>query len=550
MCDHQHDQPNSRQDQILARPGIFDPASVWGSQAPGAQRAGQKKPRIGGYDRGGKNMILKRSLQVIGAAVMLLICLVTINTIRFGTAPSAPKFTPITAGIDFDAAAGRLAGLVQIKTISHGPNSPVAGDEFKKMRDQIEASFPKIVENLELEVVSNFSLLYRWPGTNPNLKPILFIAHMDVVPAEPATISHWSYPPFSGTIADGFIWGRGTLDMKASLAGILEAVEHLIGQGFKPTRTVYLAFSHDEEVGGSQGTASIVASLQRKGVRLLFTMDEGMPISMGLVPGVASPVALIGLAEKGRVTLELTAKGVGGHSSRPPANSAIAKIGRVLDRLETNQLPARLQSPTVEMFESLAPKLPLGYRLALANQLIFEPLVLSILKRTPEGSATVRTTTAPTIIQGGVKSNVLPAEARAVVDFRILPGDTVKSVTEHVRLTIDDPDISLRQVGAEPADPTPITDRNSPSYQMLEKTVMQVFPDVVVAPSLVIGRTDSHHYSEIADNSFRFVPMRLGTEDLKRIHGIDERIAISNYAEIITFYVQLVVNSAGEEAKL
>jgi carboxypeptidase PM20D1 len=229
---------------------------------------------------------MKLIMQAICAVLLILIGVIAFNTIRFGKVRNTPVDSAIAADIDITAAAERLASMVRIKTVSISPKLPAAANAFYEMHDYIAKSFPNAHAKMESEVLGDFSLLYRWPGSRPELEPILFIAHMDVVPTEQSTLSQWSHDPFSGTIADGFIWGRGTLDMKASLAGILEAAEYLVGQDFRPTRTLYLAFSHDEELGGSNGTAAIVKTLQNRNVKLLFTLDEGMPISMGLVPGV------------------------------------------------------------------------------------------------------------------------------------------------------------------------------------------------------------------------------------------------------------------------
>lgn len=488
-------------------------------------------------------MTIKLILQIFGVIILSLVAIVAFNATNIGRNQVTHIPTPLVLSIDTNAAAQRFAEITRFQTISYSPEASVEAEAFLNLHSYLTTSFPKVHAQLENEIISDFSLLYRWPGSDPDLKAVLLTAHMDVVPVEQGTLSDWTYPPFAGTIADGYIWGRGTLDMKVSLGGILEAVEHLIAQGFSPTRTIYLAFSHDEETGGSRGTKSIVRALEERGVQLLFTLDEGMPITHGIVPGVKKPVALIGLAEKGRVTLELTAHGEGGHSSLPPVNTAVGKLGRALYQLETKQMRPRLQSPTTEMFSILAPEMSTARRVALANVWLFEPWLLSLLERTPAGNASIRTTTAPTIIKGGVKPNVLPREARAVVDFRILPGDTVDSVIEHVQTTVEYMGISIRQIGNEPSNPTIVSDSSATSYAMLDQTIRQVFPDVAVAPGLVIGRTDSRHYSEIADNNYRFLPMRLGNNDLKRIHGIDERIAFSNYEEIIRFYIQLLWNS-------
>ncbi len=479
----------------------------------------------------------------IAALVMILTVMITANTLR--VSPPALEVAPPAAdvAIDADAAAQRLAQAVRFRTISHGPEARVETEAFLGLHAYLAAGFPNVHATLEREIVNDYSLLYRWQGSDPSLKPILLNAHMDVAPVEPGTEARWTHPPFSGAIADGFIWGRGALDMKVSLTGILEAIEHLLAQAVTPARTVYLAFGHDEESGGPRGTKTIARLLEERGVRLLFTLDEGMAITHGIVPGVETPAALVGLAEKGRVTLELTAHAEGGHSSMPPVSTAVGKLGRALYRLETSQMPSRLKSPAADMFVYLAPEMSYARRIALANRWLFEPWLLSRLEETPAGNALIRTTTAPTIIQGGNKPNVLPSEARAVIDFRILPGDTVASVIEHVLATIDDEDVAVRQVGNEPSDPTPISDSRAESFTVLRKTIRQVFPDVVVAPGLVIGRTDSRNYVNVTENSYRFLPMRLWREDLMRIHGTDERIAVDNYLEIIRFYTQLLRNS-------
>ncbi len=481
-----------------------------------------------------------RVFQAFGVMILALLGVLVFNTVNIGPRKSARVPSPLEVSIDADVAAQRFAGMVRFPTISRGPEAPIEAEAFLGLHAYLATSFPNVHTHLEKEIVSDYSLLYRWQGSDPELKPVLITAHTDVAPVEPGTLADWTYPPFAGTVADGFIWGRGTMDMKVSVAGILEAAEYLLAQGYTPTRTIFLAFSHDEESGGASGTKSIVSLLEERNVQLLFTLDEGMPITHGIVPGVTKPVALIGLAEKGSVTLELTAHGEGGHSSLPPVSTAVGKLGRALYLLETNQMPSRLQSPTSEMFSALAPEMSFARRMALANKWLFEPWLLSVLEKTPAGNAAIRTTTAPTIVEGGIKPNVLPTEARAVVDFLILPGDTVESVTEHVRTTIDDGSVDVRQVSSEASDPSLVSNSRAESFALLKDTIHQVFPDVAVAPGLVIGRTDSRHYAGVADNSFRFLPMRLAKDDLKRIHGIDERIAVSNYEEIIRFYIQLL----------
>ncbi len=239
---------------------------------------------------------------VMGGLVLALLLVITFNTLRLESRQIqvAPAKVP---DIDAPAVAQRLAKALRFQTISHGPEARVETEAFLGLHARLAASFPKVHATLEREIVSDYSLLYRWRGSDPSLKPILLNAHMDVVPVEPGTEARWTHPPFSGAIADGFIWGRGALDMKVSLTGLLEAIEHLLAQDFTPVRTVYLAFSHDEEAGGSRGTTTIARLLEERDIRLLFTLDEGMPITHGIVPGVEKPAALVGLAEKGSFAL-------------------------------------------------------------------------------------------------------------------------------------------------------------------------------------------------------------------------------------------------------
>ena len=242
--------------------------------------------------------------------------------------------------------------------------------------------------------------------------------------------------------------------------------------------------------------------------------------------------------------LEITARGSGGHSSMPPRNATIVKLARAIVRLEVNQMPARLQSPATEMFEVLAPEMSLMMRAVVANRWLFNPLLRSRLEAKPATNALIRTTTAATVINGGIKPNVLPREAKAIVNFRILPGDSIAETVAHARTVIDGPEVSVSvseiEVGSEPSR---VAESGSASFATVSESVRQIFPEALVAPGLALVRTDSRHYKEIADNSYRFLPLRVGPEDLTRPHGVDERIAVANYAEIIRFYVQLLRNS-------
>ena len=484
---------------------------------------------------------------LVGGALCLLIIVLGINTYRIGPPPLPAALRDGAAAskldVDANAAAKRLAASLQFRTISHSSDGPTEQAAFRDLHDFLAATYPKTHASLKREVVNGPSLLFTWPGTDANLKPILLLAHMDVVPIEAGTEQSWTHPPFAGEIGDGHVWGRGSMDDKVSVLGALEAVEALLGQAFAPKRTVYLAFGHDEEVGGMQGAGKIAELLEQRGVRLDFTLDEGSVIAHDMVTGVEKPVALVGLAEKGYLTLEFKANAEGGHSSMPPPETAVGKISRAVYRLEENPMPASLEAPASSMFEYLGPDMPLPVRVVVANRWLFGPLLISKLESATATNAMIRTTTAATMVRGGVKENVLPSEATAAVNFRIRPGDTVEGVIEHVRSTIDDPDVEVRPLGNWGREPSPVSDSNSESFAKLRATILDVFPDVTFAPSLVVAGTDSRHYETLADNSYRFMPMRVRPEDLARLHGTNERIAIDNYAEIIRFYAELVKNT-------
>jgi carboxypeptidase PM20D1 len=347
-------------------------------------------------------MIWKSALWGVGLAVLALVAVILFNTMNVEL-PSVAN-TPASETIAFDenAAAHRLARAVGFRTISVSLNQPVAEAAFRDLHDYLAVSFPRVHTTLKRETVNGYSLLYTWQGSDPSLKPILLSAHMDVVPVVPGTEDDWIYPPFAGQVADGFVWGRGTMDMKASIVGSLEAIEYLIGQDFTPARTVYLAFGHDEEIGGNQGAAKISELLEQRGVKLAFTLDEGLVLTEGIFPGIDRPVAVIGIAERGIVTLKVTASGPGGHGSMPPSSSAIGRLGRALALLEGNPMPATLRPPVTDMFYYIMAEMNFPTRLVFANRWLLEPLILRKLSKKPSTNALIRSTTAITVVAGGV----------------------------------------------------------------------------------------------------------------------------------------------------
>ncbi len=486
--------------------------------------------------------MIKKALVGLAGIILALLTVIVVKAVL--NSPDnilVKKITP--ADINVKAAAERLGEAVRIRTISESRDAPVAAEAFDALHALLDRSYPLVAAQLKKEVIGGHSLLYTWKGSNPSLKPALFMGHMDVVPVEPGTEDQWTHPPYSGKIADGAIWGRGTLDDKLSVLAILEAAEYQLSKGFKPARTLYFAFGHDEEIGGENGAGKISTHLKDQGVQLAFTLDEGMVVVQGVMPGIDDPIAFIALAEKGYLTLELTATAVGGHSSIPPRATAVGKISKAIARLEENRLPASLQSPASDMLETLAPHMPFGLKAVISNRWLLDPVLVGQLGKSGSTNAMVRTTTAATIITGGSKDNVLPSTAQATVNFRILPGDTIETVTRHVEQVIDNQDVSVSVKQGN--NPSRVSSLQSDGYKMIHKTVQEVLPDVLVAPGLMLAGSDSKHYETVADDSYRFIPMRFGPEDIPRVHGTNERIMVENYGEIIRFYIRLMENTAG-----
>lgn len=440
---------------------------------------------------------------------------------------------PLTLDTDY---AERLAKAVRLPTITRDEGIEDSAAFFGLHR-LIETSFPLCDSLLDREVINGMSLLYKWPGTDPALPAVITLAHMDVVPVEQGSATDWEQPPFSGTISDGYLWGRGTIDMKHMLMGSLEAVELLLAEGFKPRRTVYFAFGHDEEIGGQDGAAHIARHLQRQGVAFEYLLDEGTFILENVLPGIEKPVAFIGTAERGFVNLKITAHGQGGHSSQPPVEPAVSILGQALVDLQANPFPNQLSQTTREMFRFLSPEMPLHYRAVFTNLWLTSPLVISLMNKPPSNSV-LRSTMAPTRLKGSDKSNVLPITAEAVVNVRILPGESVAGVKAHFEQAIRDErvSVSIDTTGFDVTEPSPVANSSARGYRELEQAIKQTFGQIYVCPSLFPAGTDSKHFHQIVPNIYRFNPLQLSSADISRFHGTNERISLEAYREVILFY--------------
>lgn len=481
---------------------------------------------------------VKRVLKGFGIAMAGLLIVMGVNAWR----ASAPVVAvePFRPALDIAAMSQRLGAALAIPTTSATPESPSL-DRFHELHALLQAGFPRVHAGLERDVVAGASLLYRWKGRG-DCPGVLLAAHQDVVPVEPGTEALWTHPPFAGMVADGAVWGRGAIDDKSSLMAILEAVEFLLTDGFQPDCDVWLAFGHDEEVSGLEGAVAMAALLQRRGVALDYVLDEGGAITLGAIPGTTRPLATIGVAEKGYVSLRLTARDAGGHSSMPPRRTAIGRLARAVALLEEHRPAADFSPVQRELLRRIAPHVDPVQRMVLSNLWITAPLVERLLSAKPASDATLRTTTAPTLFHGGIKDNVLAQKAEAVVNFRVRVGDSIDGVIAHVHDTIDDDDIAIEVEEGFRSEPSPVSSWDDPAFLHIETALRSVSPeaDLVVAPYVTSGGTDARHYAALTPRLYRFLPVSMTPELLASFHGNNERIPVAEYERMVRFYLRLL----------
>lgn len=451
---------------------------------------------------------------------------------------NVPPFEDI---IQPEGAIERFVEALSYRTISFEDPEDFDSTQFEQFNAFLLNTYPSVFEKCEHTIISDYSHIIKWEGTQQELDPIILMAHIDVVPI--ANLRAWTVHPFEEGVKDGVIYGRGTIDDKSNLVAIMEAVDALIKEGFQPSRTVYLTFGHDEEILGYNGAAKIASHFEAKGVKAHFVLDEGLTITEGLVPGMNSDrVALVGVAEKGFLSLELTVNSVGGHSSLPERETSIDILSRAVHRLKSNPPKATL-TPVIKGFLlKLGTEFGFWQKLAVTNSWLFESLIVKSFTGSAGGNANLRTTVAPTIFEAGIKENIVPTTARAVVNFRIIPGETQEDVIAYVRNTIDDERILIAPL-SQGSNPSPISSINTNAYESLEKTIKELFPDVLIAPSLVVGATDSRYFTKVSDNVYRFSPMVLNKANLNCFHGLDERLPVEEYIDIINYYRRLIMNS-------
>lgn len=482
---------------------------------------------------------------IVAAFAVLLAVLagfVGYRTLTF-TAPPPPAETtiPDTAGyaIDASAAAIRLGEAVRFRTVSLvAPGDDPAA--FQQFQAWMQHTYPAFHAAARREVIGDLSLLYIWAGSDAAQPPLLLLAHQDVVPVPDDTRAAWHVDPFGGVIREDAVWGRGAMDDKGSLVALLEAAEFLAAQGRQPKRTLLFAFGGDEELGGDNGAVLIAAALAERGVRAWFAIDEGMA-ALERHPLTGGPAAMIGIAEKGSGTLRVRAVGMPGHSSMPPPETAVSLLAEAVGRIHRMPIEHSLEGgPALAMMRALSPDLPLVNRMAVSNEWLFGPLLRQRMASNPAALALMGTTVAPTMIEGGIRPNVLPGEATAMINLRIHPRDSAEDLLRRARHAVADLDGVTVEWAGEPREASPISSTTSSSYALVAALSHAALPDAPVAPGLVVAGTDSRHYAGVAENVYRFQPLLLTAEDLKGPHGVDEHLSLANYERMIRFYIGLI----------
>lgn len=438
--------------------------------------------------------------------------------------------------------ADRLAEAVRFRTISSQDPAQVDREQFRKFNDYLRRTYPRVFSELQVDVVSDFSLMLTWPGSQGDAGAILFTAHSDVVPVEPGTEGDWEHPAFAGVIEDDIVYGRGTLDDKVGVISLLEAVGSLLADDFRPRRTIVLAFGHDEEVGGRQGAAQLAELMRRRGLEFDWMVDEGGLIVSGHPMLPRRPLGIINVAEKGYLTLVLEATGEGGHSSQPPKESTIGRLSRAMTRIENNPFPTQLVPPVDAMLEALAPYSEQPQRTLLANLWLTAPLVANQMGEDRLSNSFVRTTTALTMFNAGIKENVVPQRAEARVNFRLLPGHTPEQVINRIREVVDDPLVTIRH--EQWNNVPPVSDHRAEGFAVIAAAIAEVYPEAVVAPSLLTATTDTRHYIGLAKNQYRFHGMKMPTTDASSIHGTNERISVESFENTVRI-AELMMRKGG-----
>lgn len=437
-----------------------------------------------------------------------------------------------------DGAVARFQELVRIPTISRMDESTIDWRHFLEFIATLERLYPLVHAHLDRELVDGHSLLFRWSGASSG-DPIVLMAHYDVVAA---TDDGWDHPPFGADLTgegeDRLIWGRGTLDDKGAMVAILEAVEGLLADGFAPARDIHLSFGHNEETTGA-GAAAIVEVLAGRGVRPALVLDEGGAIASDAFPGQTTPIAIVGVAEKGTTLIRMTVTQAGGHASTPPKLTATARLARAIVRITAKPFPSSFNPTGLEMLRTVGRSTGGILGFAFRHVTITRPLLLPLFRRiSDETSAMTRTTVAVTMLEAGLAANALAERATAIINARVAVGSSVDATLAHLRRAIRDDAVALEVI--YPGEPSPVSPTSGPGWDLLRSTIATAYPGTAMTPYVQNGATDSRHFTGIASAVYRFTPFEVPREHRDTLHAVNERLSVATWLRGVQFYAALI----------
>lgn len=475
---------------------------------------------------------------IVAATAIVTVLVILLAVILIRTAMFRPEKEPIREAEPIDLNEEKIVAdmvdMIRCKTVSNRDESKVDRGEFAKFEALLKKRFPLIHEKCEFHKIGKTGLLYKLKGKSSE-KPSVCMAHYDVVPVQE---EGWSKPAFDGLVEDGFIWGRGTLDTKGTLCGVMEALEKLLSENYIPENDLYLSFSGEEEIDGNS-CADIVTYLEEKGIKPAMVVDEGGAVVDHVFPGVDDQCALIGIGEKGSVNMNFTLASQGGHASTPPVHTILGRLSQAVVNMEGHPFKRQLTKPVAEMYDTLGRHSTFLYRMIFANLWLFEPVLDMICKKSGgELNALMRTTVAVTRMEGSKAYNVLPPKASFGINMRLLGKDTIEHATEYLKKVINDDEIKCELVNG--MNPSIYSDTSCEEWYKLKGVICQTWPKAIVSPYLMMACSDSRHYCRITDRVYRFSAMHLSKEERGMIHGNDERIPIETLVKTVEFYVRLL----------
>ena len=469
--------------------------------------------------------------------LLLLFCSFTFGrTLFIENEVASIDFEPLAMNNPTKEALNRYSGGLKIQTISNSNYKETNFAEFDKFIVYLKNTYPILFSKAEFVQINKYNLVFKIKGQNNNLKPNLLTAHYDVVGVKDD--KGWKQPPFAGYYDDEYILARGTLDDKSSFFAILEATNELLKNNFKQQADLYLAFSHCEETGSKEGAPSVIEYFKKNNIQFATALDEGGRV----INKNDKYYAFVGTSEKGRLLTKITTFGTGKHASTPDSNSATEKLAKLIIKFNNQNYNTQMSNDIYQYYLSTFDSYNFSTKYLLANKDIFKNILYKELSKRAEDNARINSTFAITILEASNTANVISNNASMIMDIRILPihksEDIKKYIEKTIYKTFNKDEVKIEYIDLmEPCKSSPI---NTIEYKLLEDDIHSIFPDIKIAPYMVLGATDAREYSKVADNTYRFLPIILSYEEASLMHADNEKISLQNWARMIEFYTNFI----------